>query len=266
MSHETATPWYRRWETARWGACFLLALGFHGAGAAALVARWNDHEDLLANAPVISIDLAPVAVAPTTTPTEVPPDQVESKQVDTPDPKPEKPIEEAKTEAEPEPEKPPEKVEQPPDNNPKPELAVMPPPKPVEKPKEKKEKPKHRMASVASAPSAADKKAERAAAPMPGANSNNPNAVPNWMSLLSAQLERHKRMPSDAQTGVVMLAFSVDRSGGVHNSRIVRSSGSGALDQAALAMVARAAPLPPPPPERPGAQIAITVPVRFTAR
>jgi len=265
MSDLSPSSWFRRSGAARWGACFALALGFHGAGAAALLARWHDDNDLTANAPVITIDLAPMAVAPTTTPNDAPPDQVESKQVDTPDPKPEKPIEETKVEPEPEPEKPPEKVELPPDNSPKPELSVMPPPKP-EKPKEQK-KPKHKMASVARAPSSAENRADRAAAPTPGANGN-PHAVPNWMSQLSAQLERHKRYPSEARgdTGVVQLAFSVDRGGGVHNARVVRSSGSGALDQAALSLVARAAPLPPPPPERPGAQIAITVPIRYNTR
>jgi protein TonB len=105
---------------------------------------------------------------------------------------------------------------------------------------------------------------------MPGANSHNPNAVPNWKSQLMAQLERNKRYPSEAQSrgeqGVAQLAFSVDRGGGVHNARIVRSSGSSALDQATLAMVGRAAPLPPPPPEITGNQIPISVPIHYSVR
>lgn len=257
-----------RWESARWGLCFVFALGFHVAGAAALLARWNDNNDLVANAPVITIDLAPMAVAPTTTPTEAPPDQVESKQQVDPDPQPEKPIEETKVEEEPEPKQPPEKVETPPDPTPEPELAVTPPPKP-EKLKEPKKR-KHKIASIARAPSSAEQRAERAAAPMPGANSNNPHAVPNWKSRLVAQLERHKRYPSEAQSrgdhGVVQLAFSIDRSGGVHNARVIRSSGSSVLDAATLSLVARAAPLPPPPPEVHGAQIPIVVPIRYSMR
>ena len=39
-------------QSLRWGACFALALGFHGAAAAALLARWNDSSDLVANAPL----------------------------------------------------------------------------------------------------------------------------------------------------------------------------------------------------------------------
>jgi periplasmic protein TonB len=272
MSDDGETPERRGWSSAAlWSICFAAALLFHGAGVAALLARWNEESDLTANPPVVMIDLAPAPVAPTTTPTDVPPDPIESKQQIDPDPQPEKPVEETKVEPEPQPEeKPPEKVDVKPDNSPKPELSVMPPPKPVEKPKEKKEKPKHKMASVAHAPSAAEQRAERAASPSAGANSNNPNAVPNWKSQLVAQLERNKRYPSEAQArgdqGVVRLSFSIDRSGGVHNARIVGSSGSSALDQATLSLVARAAPLPPPPPEVPGAQIPIVVPIRYNMR
>ena len=145
---------------------------------------------------------------------------------------------------------------------------MVPPPRPVEKRVEKKPKQKH--ASLAAAPSATERKAERAAAPSPGASSHNPNALPNWKSELVSRLERAKRYPSKAQSrgeqGVAQLAFSVDRSGGVHGARIVRSSGSSALDQAALALVQRAAPLPPPPAEITGSRIAISVPIRYNIR
>lgn len=259
MSDAAPSFWFRHAGAVRWGACFVLALGFHGVGVAALLARWHDDNDLMANAPVITIDLAPMAVSPTSTPTDAPPDVIESKEQIEPDPQPEKPVEETKVEPEPEPEKPPEVT-------PTPELAVLPPPKP-ERPKEEKKPKKHKIASINRAPTSAENRADHAAAPSPGANGN-PHAVPNWMSMLSAQLERHKRYPSDGNgnSGVVQLAFSVDRSGGVHNARVVRSSGSSALDQAALSLVARAAPLPPPPPERPGAQIAISVPIRYSTR
>ena len=147
-------------------------------------------------------------------------------------------------------------------------MPVTPPSKPMEKQADKKTRQKH--ASLASQPSTAENKAERAAAPMPGASTRNPDAAPNWKSQLVARLERYKQYPSQAQSrgeqGVAQLAFSVDRSGGVHNPRIVRSSGSSLLDAATLALVERAAPLPPPPPEISGAQIAIVVPVRYNMR
>ena len=239
-----------RWpELTRWGACFALALFFHAAGAAALLARWHDDSDLVANAPVIVIELSPVPVAPEIIPNELPPGPQQ-------------------TEAQPEPDrqKPVENAELPP--APQAELQMAPPPKPLEKPTEKKPKQKH--ASVTSAPSTAETRAGRAAAPTPGANSRNSNALPNWKSQLVAKLERYKRYPPEAQSrgehGVAQLAFSVDRSGGVHNARIVHSSGSSLLDRETLTLVARAQPLPPPPPEVPGSQIPITVPIRYNIR
>ncbi len=245
-ARETSLP--RRWpELTRWGACFALALCFHAAGAAALLARWNESSDLVANAPVILIELAAVPVAPDVTPNELPPGPRQTE-----------------AQPEPEPQKPVEKVELPPE--PQAELQMTPPPKPIEKLKEKKPK----QASLASAPSTAEYKAERAAAPMPGANSRDSNALPNWKTQLVARLERYKRYPSEAQSrgesGVAQLAFSVDRSGGVHNARIVRSSGSSLLDRETLMLVERAQPLPPPPPEVPGSQIAIVVPIRYNIR
>jgi periplasmic protein TonB len=239
---------FRRWpEAARWGVCFVFAVAFHAAGAAALFARWSEDSDLVANAPVIMVDLAPVAVSPNIM-NDVPPGP----------PQPD-------AEPEPEPKKPIEKIELPPDPKAEP-VAVMPPPKPIEKPKEKK--PKQRHASLPSMPSTADQQAARPAAPMPGASSRNSDALPNWKSQLVAKLERSKRYPSEARgdQGTAQLAFNVDRQGGVHNARITRSSGSSVLDHEALALVQRAQPLPPPPPEVPGAQIPIVVPIRYNAR
>ena len=246
----TKTFPFSRWpEAARWGACFALAVAFHAAGAAVLLARWTEDSDLVANAPVVLVDLAPVAVSPNITPNELPPGPQQQQ-----------------AEPELEPEKPIEKIELPPDPQAEPVVAVTPPPKPVEKPQEKKPKQKH--ASLPSAPSTTDHQAERAAAPMPGASSRNSDAVPNWKSQLVAALERQKRYPSEARgdQGTAQLAFSVDRQGGVHNARVTRSSGSSVLDHEALALVQRAQPLPPPPPEVQGAQIPIVVPIRYNAR
>jgi protein TonB len=235
-----------RWsETLRWGGCFALVLCLHIGGAAALLARWSEDTDLVANAPVIMVDLAPEAVAPDVTPTEVPPDTVLSRQAE-PEPEPERPL---------------EKLELP--SAPQADLQVTPPPKPVEKPKEKK--PKQKQASVNSAPSATDRKSGRAAAPSAGANSRNPEALRNWQSELAARLERHKRYPAEARgaSGTALLAFSVDHGGGVHNARIVRSSGSSVLDSETLSLVQRAQPLPPPPPDQSGL---VNVPIRYNMR
>jgi periplasmic protein TonB len=239
-------------EMLRWGACFALALCFHAVSVAALLTHWTENSDLVANAPVITIDLAPLAVAPDTKPSELPPGPQQSG---------------ADTQPEPDPVKPVEKLELPPEPQAEPLLAVTPPPKPQEP---KVEKPKQQHASLPSAPSTAETTAERAAAPAPGASSHNPYAVPNWKSRLVATLERSKRYPAEARVrgeqGVVQLAFSIDRHGGVHHARIVHSSGSSLLDEATLALVERAQPLPPPPPELAGAEIAIVVPIRYNIR
>ena len=94
--------------------------------------------------------------------------------------------------------------------------------------------------------------------------------MPAWKNQVVGILERNKRYPSEAQTrhqqGVAQLAFSIDRQGKVMSSRIVQSSGSSALDAETLELVRRAQPFPSPPPELPGAQITLTVPIRFNIR
>jgi protein TonB len=243
--------WSRWPDYVRWIACFTIALMVHAAGAVAVLTQWNK-EELTANPPTITIDLAPIAAAPTDIQTDVP---VGPQQVETP------------PEEEPPPPPPPEAElqldEPPPPPEPPKEVKIEEPPKPPEKPKEKK-----KVVRQTSAPAPAKKHERVAAAPAPGAGSDNPLAVPNWKSRLVAALERSKRYPSGANGdhGVAHLAFSVDRNGGVHNARIVRSSGSSILDHATLELIARAQPLPAPPPEMHGAQIAIVVPIRYNVR
>ena len=253
----------RNGDLARWALCFAVALAFHAAGAAALFARWNEEPDSIASAPLIMVDLAPLAVAPQTAPNEVPPgpQQVES------EPEKTAPPVEQKVELPPQ-QQVAERAELPP---PQPQVAVTPPPEPKPPEPRKDTKPKRKQhASLTSAPSPADSKAERAAAPAPGAGARNSNALPSWKSELMARLERAKRYPAEAQSrgehGVAQLAFSVDRSGGVHHAHIVKSSGSSLLDRETLALVQRAQPLPPPPADLPGAQITVTVPIRYNIR
>ncbi|MBV9558149.1 MAG: energy transducer TonB [Pseudolabrys sp.] len=222
-----------RAEYLRWGLCFAAVTIAHVAGAAILIAR-APTDDLLANAPVITVDLAPVAATPENTPTDIPlgPQQVETPQEEPPPPPPT-------------------------------DVSVEPPKPPPPKPPEKK-----KVAKLTTAPAPAEHRAPVAAAPAPGASGS--NAVPNWKSQLVSVLERNKRYPSEARArgdqGVAQVAFSVDRSGGVHNVRITRSSGSSALDSETLSLVQRVSPLPPPPAEMGGGQIAIAVPIRYSVR
>ncbi|MBL8579585.1 MAG: TonB family protein [Mesorhizobium sp.] len=78
-------------------------------------------------------------------------------------------------------------------------------------------------------------------------------AVSNYPGKVVAKLRRAmrkipKRTLSKAQNDL-QVAFTVNAAGGVSGVRIARSSGSAEVDQAALALVKRAAPFPPIPPE-----------------
>jgi protein TonB len=259
----------RRPERLRWLACLALALAFHVAVGASVLRYWRSELDQVAGAPLILIELAPLPVAPAATPNQVPPGPQQTQTAAAPPPQP--PAAKLDAKPVPEPEQPVQTtatVTMPPVPQAAQPVAVLPPPKPAAPPKEKKRPPSR--ARRASAPSAAPHRAQRTAAPAPGASAGNPYAVSNWKSRLVARLERYKRYPAAAQArgehGVAQLAFSVDRSGGVHDARIRRSSGSATLDRATLALVARAQPLPPPPPEIRSRRIAIVVPIRYKIR
>ena len=115
--------------------------------------------------------------------------------------------------------------------------------------------PKPRMAAVAAAPT------------QTLFNLNESNAVPTWKRLVAGKLERNKKYPSSAQAreekGVVQLEFSVDRQGRLKSSRIVKSSGSEALDRETLDLVKRAQPFAAPPAAMAGEEVYLVVPIRF---
>jgi protein TonB len=94
--------------------------------------------------------------------------------------------------------------------------------------------------------------------------------VPTWKTEILALLERNKRYPEVAQSrhqqGIAQVFFSLDRQGRVIDSRVVRSSGASALDEEALALLRRAQPFPPPPPELPGQRVDLSVPIRFNLK
>ena len=231
-------------DLSRWVICIGLALAAHAAGAAALIAPWGKPYDEIASAPSIVVELTPLAVAPQTEPTDVTPgpEQTEAS-VEQVVADPQREPEEMTTAARP------AQIESTPESPPDAKPAAS---------------PRRETAATTSAPSPADRRAKRAAAPSPGAAAQS-NALPSWRSALVARLERNKRYPSDAGgvRGVAVLAFNIDRSGGVHNARIIRSSGSAALDRETLALAIRAQPLPSPPAELSGAQIPISVPLRY---
>lgn len=103
------------------------------------------------------------------------------------------------------------------------------------------------------------------AAPRP-----DPAVAASWQGQLLGRLEQFKRYPPAAQMkrqqGVVQLRFAMDRTGKVLSATIEKSAGSDLLDQEALALLRRAAPLPPPPPEVAGDPVELVVPVQFFLR
>lgn len=252
---------------ARWSAGLALALGLHGAAALFMLAHWHADAEEVASAPAILVDFAPAPAAPALKPTELPPGPPQPQQQAQPVPEPEPKDIVATVEAKAQPKKPVEKtIDVPPALQPT--IAVLPPPRPPEKAETRR--PRHRQASLASAPSFAERRAMHAAAAAPGAAAHNPDALPNWRSALAAAIERHKHYPEVALAhgvqGVAQVAFSVDRHGGLHDAHIVRSSGSALLDRDALAWLRRSEPLPPPPAEIRGARIPVTVPLHYDIR
>ncbi len=128
-----------------------------------------------------------------------------------------------------------------------------------------------RAASVDSVAGAAPvAPAPQAVAPRPGRNAASASDLPpSWRARLAAHLERHRRYPQAARAsgrqGVAHLRFTIDRAGNVLDHQIVRTSGSADLDDAAIAMVRRASPVPSLPAGAPD-RLSLTVPVRFEVR
>ena len=95
-------------------------------------------------------------------------------------------------------------------------------------------------------------------------------AQASWRKSLVSHLSRYKRYPVAAHShqieGQVMVQFTVDRTGNVVASQVVQSSGSLLLDDAAMAMLRRAAPLPAPPPQAQGSAFEFVLPIRFKLR
>jgi periplasmic protein TonB len=255
----------------RWSACFLVMAGLF-AGAALIAVRWTPAAELPPKPPAaaIMIDLEPLPAASPAPPLVRPPGP-------------------QRTLSQPEPAvQPPASVPTPPAQAPQatqpsaPEVAIPLPPPPPPRPHAE-----HRPSVVAlrtpapqsdrtlpapattappqqEAPSSAAPASATSTPPVPTPPSN---AVPTWQGRLLGRLEQFKHYPQDAQyrreQGVAYLRFSMDRTGRVLSANIGKSSGHSELDQETLALIFRAEPLPPPPPEVPGNPIELVVPVQF---
>jgi protein TonB len=266
----------------RWSASAAVIVALH-AVLIALGVAWYTHSAPPGVAlPTIMIDLAPPSApsSPSVQPLDLPPGP-EMREADPPPPPPEPPKQEAIQEQlaptppreNPVVEAPPEKVEPAP---PKPEPAKMVPdlPKPVAvKPKPVRTEVKKPIEAPPAPRTSAAPKAERQASlasSSASAGATSAAALASYNQLVAAHLQRFKQYPSGARAagdqGTSRLSFTLGRSGQVLGSRLAGSSGYPALDSETLAMIRRAQPFPPMPPELKQASMSFSIPVQFSIR
>jgi protein TonB len=250
-----------RRDLQRWLLSGCIVLMAHGGFAAGAI-YWHDPDDDDDPTAALVVDLAPMPVSPDTLPMPPGPEQVQAEA------SPQRPVE--KVEEKPDEVKEAKEVREeqpvlPPAVAPEVALAALPPEVQRETPKAAEQQMPAPATTAPQAPKVQE--ANVAAAPNQGREHiSNSNAVPNYDRQVSALIERNKRYPQAARNerGIVQLSFSLDRQGHVTSSRIAKSSGSAALDEAALELLRRVGTFPPPPPEKAGAQLNFTVPIRYS--
>jgi periplasmic protein TonB len=229
-----ALPWLEDQsprDLLRWTAAAAVVLGLHAA-AVAFALSSREPAQIGGDSDVVTVELAPIDSTPNAVARDVAPapeTMIESKAVaQAPQ---EKPKDETKLE---QPDEMPGTVPLPDAKPPQPVEQVQPP---------------------------APRTAERV-------KGGAPRIEPSWQTSLVRQLQRAKRYPSEAQgrneQGIVLLSFSLDRSGRVLAHHIAKSSGYPALDNEVMAMIMRAEPLPAFPTSMPEARLDLTVPIRFS--
>jgi len=125
-------------------------------------------------------------------------------------------------------------------------------------------------AAVAMAPPSSETLHEspRSVAPTQGTGASERRARLTWQRELAAHLDKHKRYPSDRtqREAQIVIAFVIDRTGRVLSASIAQSSGDTSFDNAALAMMRRADPVPSPPALVADEGLSFTLPVMFHAQ
>jgi TonB family protein len=105
----------------------------------------------------------------------------------------------------------------------------------------------------------------RSVAPTQGTGESAVRERATWQKELAAHLDKYKRYPTDRvmQSAEVVVSFVLDRLGHVVSTQVVKGSGDAAFDAAAVAMLQRSDPVPPPPPLVADEGLAFTLPVIF---
>jgi protein TonB len=226
-------------HVGRWVAAIAVVLAAHFGLAALYMLSKPETGITGADVPALMIDFAPEAAAPETEADLAPgPETFDSRATLQPEVKEhatEDPVIEVPQVPVPDPD-----IVLPPKKEEVAEKQDTPQPKP---PKPVEEQVQQQVESVKNltANPRADKRAEKPVAPRAGTTAAR-NAIVNYASTLSAHLQRFKR-PAKGR-GTVVVSFTVDRGGKVVARSVVRSSGSSAVDDEALAMIARAQPMP----------------------
>jgi periplasmic protein TonB len=108
----------------------------------------------------------------------------------------------------------------------------------------------------------------RSVAPAIGTGESARRVRATWQKELVAHLDKHKRYPAERsqKAAEILVNFELDRMGHVLSTSIVKGSGDTAFDEAALAMVRRSDPVPPPPPLIADEGLNFTLPVIFRVK
>ncbi|MFG3595218.1 TonB family protein [Bradyrhizobium sp. RDI18] len=269
----------------RWTLAGATVLGLHAGG---IWLALNREEASAAGEPpaAVMMELAPLAVAPEAPPDRLPPDErmteaqpspmeeKSDKPAELPEEKPEPVVVEVKKPVEDVPlaPTPPPEIEAPK----LPEVAnaeatlTPPPPQPkaARKPPPKKmaerKKPDDRKIDRTTAPLAtSNPRADQAAAPSSSLAFNPSTSPATWRSSVNAHLIRHKGGSPGGPLGTAVVAFVINRSGGVLSSRLVRSSGNPVLDAKAVSTPRSASPVPAPPPDVADSALTLTVLIQY---
>ncbi|GAA6212028.1 hypothetical protein NBRC116602_17690 [Hyphomicrobiales bacterium 4NK60-0047b] len=148
------------------------------------------------------------------------------------------------------------------------ELPVIKPTKKIKKAKPKKKKKKVKKTKKDKKKQKKRRAGKRLAALKKGGGARGKQkriagkaAMSNYRGRVQSHLARYKRKVGSSR-GRVVVSFSLSRSGGVRGVRVVRSSGNGSIDRAAISMVKRASPFPRMPAGGP-ASMRFSVPISY---
>jgi periplasmic protein TonB len=111
-------------------------------------------------------------------------------------------------------------------------------------------------------------KGPRSVTPAQGTGESARRIRATWQKELIAHLDKHKRYPAERsqKSAQILISFVLDRMGHVVSTGIVKGSGDAAFDQAALSMLRRSDPVPPPPPDIADEGLNFTLPVIFRVK